>query len=102
MLAKQYQIYLFAGIYPFEDQYLNKAPVYESFNKEKLAMLFGGNLDYQKIVMVPMGKGSKDKPSSYNRCFMSYRNRLYPVFMPCGEFKEREIPEDDKPLFKDA
>lgn len=101
-LAKRYRIFIIACVHPDDNLLLNGAPIYDIFNREKLAMLFGGNLNRQKIVTVPYGKGKPDSTDAYNKCLMSYRGGIYPVFMPCGVFKQRILPEDDRPIFKQA
>ena len=101
-IAKRYQIYLIACVYPEDYSLLNGAPIYDRFNPEKLSMLFGGNLNKQRIVSIPYGKEAKDKASAYNRCLMHYRDGLYPLLMPCGVPNKQLIDEDDRPIFKQA
>ena len=99
LLAKYTLIYIIGCFYPEDAGSLTASEIYGSFNKEKLAMLFGGNTVKQKIVKLPDAFEMGDKLDVYNRCVMSYRNGAYFVFMPCGVKEEIELPEDERSIF---
>ena len=99
LLARRYQIYIIGCFYPEDSGQLAGEAIFDCFNPDRLAMLFGGMLKKQQLVGVPFDAGEREKTSAYNRCLMSYEGEIYPVFMPCGEQEKEELPEDDRPVF---
>ena len=99
LLAKQYQIYIVAGFYPHEESLLLGNKLYDSFQKEKLAMLFGGAYAGQKLLTLPFQIKESDQPGAYNECLMSYRGELHELLMPCGELKRETEDMDTASIF---
>lgn len=99
VLAKYYNVFLIGCIYPNEQQILGASPLYSSFNPERLAMLFGGNLKEQQILSLPYRMEGQEGIGAFNRCVMGYRGEIHQLMMPCGVLEEEILPEDDRPIF---
>ena len=99
LLAKRYQIYIVAGFYPHEESLLLGNKLYDCFQKEKLAMLFGGAYAGQKLLTLPFQIKESDQPGAYNECLMSYRGELHELLMPCGELKRETEDMDTASIF---
>ena len=98
-LAKRYQIYIIGGFYPGDSSAVITNQIFQRFNPQKMCMLFGGMLSGQCLLKGLSSMGENDKASAYNRCIMSYRGDIHKLMMPCGELKEKVLPEDDRPIF---
>lgn len=93
--------YYFIGCFEPDDAAAISGDVLmRSFNDERLAMLFGGCLDRQGLVTLPLAYKNVTGPSDrYNRCLMHYRGKFSQIHMPCGELKKAETDEDSAPIF---
>lgn len=97
-ISRNLGIYYIAGFYPGEK--LNSAyEFYKNFNPEKVELYLGGQLDKQPLESLPseLAKVSGEMP--YHQGIMHYKDKFYPLLMPCGVVTQEEKAEDDKNIF---
>ena len=97
-LARQYNLYFIGCFYPGNQT--TTGTFYNSFNTEQLTMLFGGQLNKQNLIRLPMEYNKYDKKLPYNKCIMNYRNEVHSMFVPCGDINDQEVHRDEKDIFE--
>lgn len=101
LLAKYCQMYFAALFYEDEPAFLWGGELYKCYNPEKLALLFGGRSDRQRIVQLPYDMEKLLAKKEYNHFAMSYRGELRHLIMPCGEIEKNADITDDDSIFED-
>ncbi len=90
-------IYYAAGFYPDEPS-VNTYTMGGTYTDDSMDIWMGGSFDRQPLSL-PMEYRNVSGASDYNKGIMRYRNEIYPLFMPCGELRIKELPEDDRSIF---
>ena len=98
-LLRQYNMYLVGGFYPGDGDRLTTNAVMQSFAKEEYVLMYGGSLDNQGLVKLPMEYARNKEAFPYNKCLMDYRGKLQPILTPCGKQEEEAQEEDDRDIF---
>ena len=96
--ARKLGIYFVAGFYP-GDELKSRYETVKVFGPDKTQLFFGGRYDKQGIDDVPREYAYIDEEKQYNSGFMRYKDKYYPIVMPCGIIKIEEKPEDDRDIF---
>lgn len=87
-----YNVHYFAGFYP--DDSFTRMSLFRAYNQAQFTLLFGGKLDQQRLVTLPMGtRSSTVLPKG--RFLMYYRDEFHILQMPCGGEEEPEEDQDD-------
>lgn len=99
-LARKYNIYFIGCFYPDDDSRVFVHPLMKQFNPDELVVLFGGQLQQQRLINLPMQYSKAMEQASYNQSLMKYNGNIYSLIMPCGMEEEKEIDKDDKNIFE--
>ena len=88
-----YNIHYAAGFYPEDMAVMQRVNVLRAYNQANFSLVFGGNLDQQRLITLPMNLRSATLAP--DRCLMQYRDNLYSLRVPNGG--EEEQAEQDDP-----
>ena len=72
-----------------------------SFNPKKMALLFGGRFDKQKVAVLPMQfekVTNTCSPVNDNNLLMYYHNSCYHLMMPCGQLADLSQDDDEQDI----
>lgn len=94
-----YNTYVVACYEPGNATRVSGHLIHQLFNKEEMAVLFGGCYDRQGIVELEHKWKNINQPIDYNQGLMKYRGSIYPLMMPCGELIKEMEEEDDRSIF---
>lgn len=92
-------VYAVSFFFPDDSEEDRRKILYFGFNVNGIAMLFGGRLDEQSIVLLDDDEAQTQKDAAYNECLMQYRSGLYPLIMPCRVTEEESVDTDSRNIF---
>lgn len=96
--GRGYNVYFFGCFYPNSTAAANDLLTKE-FIDTALVLLFGGQLQKQSLVTLPMELRKGGIPEmTYNQFIMRYNDGFYPMVMPCIPPREEDIDPDDRPI----
>ena len=98
-IARYYNIFFLAGYEPDDTGKLFANVMQSAFNPDKNTILFGGQMDKQKLVTLDYKSTIKTILPKIGRGLMEYRGQTYSITMPCGEMQEAAVSEEDASIF---
>ncbi len=96
----EFNMYAVGCFYPSDHYGLANKHLTLSFNRDELAMLFGGRYAEQKCIDLPGEYSRVAEEGPYNRCLMKYRGKYYPMLMPCEEPQKSLLDDDECSIFE--
>lgn len=95
--ACRWNLYVVACLTPDAPQSLKNHLLFSFFAKNELLML-GGQVDKQFLRAFP-NQSNSSKLLPYHTGFMQYRQKTYPILIPCGEVQVTAADEDMESIF---
>ena len=96
---RRYNMRAIAFFEPRDEKRCRESVLYSGYALNGHAILFGGRFDKQNLCAVPMDGEKAKALLQYNLSIMHYNDNFYPLLMPCGEIRVKEVPEDDRDIF---
>ena len=94
-----YNFYFVGCFDPGDSERITIDRMSQVFNKEPLAMFFGGQLNKQGITMLPAQYRGIDKPDpAYNKALLLYKNAYHKIHMPCGVLEKDNTDPDERDI----
>ncbi len=93
----KYNVYVLGCFEPDISTELSKKAIFSIFSENDM-IFFGGQINRQFIYSISNAPGA-EKVLPYNVALMKYRQKAYPLIMPCGKIEQIKVDEDLENIF---